>query len=173
MANGIYLIYDDGHYSRFNGQNDKKNVKYIGVVHEGHPFAVVPKIKGQYPLVRDVAKCPRKSELYIESEVDALNKWDCEEATAFIRGIGTDIPLKPGEYIPSLPMVVAVKYWLTEFNQTLTYCGYEPFPDDEVFISSTQYSATNAWRVHFSSGYVYNLNKSYACYVFAVTAFDI
>ena len=180
-SNGVYIIYEDGSYTQFAKEDEeecvKTGVKYIGIIHDGHSFAVTLKELGRFKLVKDYEKCPKTSELYIQRECDALNDWDCVTRTKHIQEVGTDIPLKEGEYIPALPMLVAMMYWRDRgLNDALKFVGGDPIPD-AIHWSSTECSSSGAWRVHgetgnvTSTGYYYGKTGSYV--VRAVCAWEI
>lgn len=155
-ANGIYIIFKTGQYVPFEKDADynKEDVKYIGIVHDGHAFAVGLKDLGEYPLVKDVDKCPEDHPLYRPRLCDALMDWDCIERTKHIQEIGTDIPLEEGEYIPSLPMLVVMCYYADKgLNDALESVGGEPLKTDEYYWCSTEGSRARARLVGFSSGY--------------------
>ena len=171
---GIYLVYEDGSYNLFEALHKKavpEKVKYIGVVYDGHAFCVALKSLGEYSLVRDWSKCPKKHPLYIEKECDALFDWDCVERTKHIQEVGTDIPLKEGEFIPSLPMLVVMCHWKDRINEALEFVGGDVLEED-FYWSSSEVSATNAWSFNFSNGTVISF-KTYAFVVRAVAAFNV
>ena len=173
---GIYLVYDTGIAQLFTKglvRSYADNVKYIGIVYDGHAFCVALKSLGEYSLVRDSSECPKKHPLYIEKECDALFDWDCVERTKHIQEVGTDIPLEEGEFIPSLPMLVVMCHWKDRINEALEFVGGDILGED-FYWSSTENSATYAWSIFFSGGTVdYNNYKSYAYVVRAVTAFNV
>ena len=170
----IYVIYTDGSYEPYTGANSTENVKYIGVVYDGHPFAITLKDLGKYPLVREDAKCPDEHPFYRDTECEALIDWEFIERTKHIQEVGTDIPLKEGEYIPSLPMLVVMRAWAEKINEALEYVGGEPFDMEECYWSVTEYSRSIARFVYFSNGFA-NGGSKYNTYIVvrAVAAFNI
>lgn len=175
LPNGIYLVYEDGHYEPFNGESSKENVKYVGIVHDGHAFCVALKDLGEFPLVKNIRKCPDESDFYVRRECDALNDWEYIERTKHIQEVGTDIPLSEGEYLPSLPMLVAMCYWAERgLNAALEYVGGEPLRIDSIYWSATEFTSNYAWYVNFGSGIVYNYGtKYYGIVARAVAAFNL
>ena len=177
-SNGVYIIYEDGSYTKFVKDAEeecvKTGVKYIGIIHDGHSFAVSLKELGRFKLVKDYEKCPKTSELYIQRECDALNDWDCVTRTKHIQEVGTDIPLKEGEYIPALPMLVAMIYWRDRgLNDALEFAGGDPI-SDYYHWSSTEYNSDTAWGVNGETGYVSSIYfKYYSGVVRAVCAWEI
>ena len=173
---GVYLVYEDNSYAFFTKEADTKKVKYIGIIHYGHPFCVALKDAGRFSLIKKGVECEEESEFYVESETEALHDWECVERTKRIQELGTDIPLNEGEYIPALPMVVAMRYWKNRgLDEALIAVGGEPLQNDSSYWSVTEYSAYGAWYVNFGSGYVYYSNLKYNTYnvVRPVAAFNL
>lgn len=178
VENGLYLVYEDGSYIRYTGEHDEsaaEGVKYIGIVHDGHSFAVALKDLGKYALVQDIDKCPSEHPSYRRRECDALLDWECVERTKHIQEIGTDIPLADGECIPALPMVVLMCHYAENgLNEALKFVGGEPFDMEEYYWSVTERNSGNAWNVYFNTGYVGYYGNKYSSYVVRpVAAFNI
>lgn len=177
IANGLYYIFTDGSYTQFDGKSKpEKDVKYIGIYHDGHSFAVALNDLGKYKLVNDIDNCPEESTLYCPCECDALHEWDCVERTKHIQEVGTDIPLADGEYIPALPMVVLMRYYAKRgLNEMLKLAGGTPFDMDEFYWSVTETYSGYAWYVNFTIGTV-NTDRYYkfgSYVVRPVAAFNI
>lgn len=172
IPNGVYILYEDGHNEKFDGCNTQNGVRAIGISHDGHCFGIALKDAGEYKLVRDFAKCPSESSTYIDSECKALIDWDYNLKTVTIKRYGSDIPLKHGEYIPTLPMLVLMGAYKYEINKALKYVGGEAIKEDRYW-SSTESSATGAWNVGMSNGNVY-YNLKYGMFpVRPVSAFSL
>ena len=170
---GIYLIYDNGSYAPFTGGNPKENIKSVGVVFQGHSFAVaLNDLHDQYALVRDKDKCERESPLY-KSEVDSIFDWDAEAHTKLIVEAGTDIPLKDGEFIPTAAMLVAMYRLREDLNKALVYAGGEALKTDDYYWSSSEIGAYFSWFLGFSIGYLYYSSKYNSYYVRPCTAFEL
>lgn len=161
-ADGVYIIFKTGQYVPFEKGADynKEDVKYIGIVHDGHAFAIGLKDLGEYSLVKEGVKCLSDHPSYRYYECDALLNWEFVERTKHIQELGTDIPLAEGEYLPSLPMLVVMFHYRGEINEALESVGGEPFDEDSFYWSVTESSDNDAWYVGFGSGYVSNGNKS-------------
>lgn len=173
---GIYLVYEDGAYTKYALNLVNKGVKYIGIIHYGHPFCVALKDAGRFSLIKKGVECEEESEFYVESETEVLHDWECVERTKRIQELGTDIPLNEGEYIPALPMVVAMRYWKNRgLDEALIAVGGEPLQNDSYYWSVTEYSANYAWNVHFGSGVVNGYSSKYDTYyvVRPVAAFNL
>lgn len=167
--NGIYLIYDNGTYEEFSGFNSKDGIKSVGVVFQGHSFAVALRdLPEQYALVRDSDKCEEDSPLY-KGEVDAIFDWDAEAHTKHIVEAGTDIPLKDGELIPTAAMLVAMYRMREQLNKALEYAGGEPLKTVNYYWSSSEGNQYGSWILIFG-GYFGNGNKCNSYYVRPCTA---
>lgn len=170
--NGVYILYNDGHNEKFDGHNTTKGVRAIGLSHDGHCFGIALKDAGEYKLVRDFTKCPSESSAHIDSECKALIDWDYKLKTVTIKRYGSDIPLKQGEYIPALPMLLLMGAYKDEINKALGYVGGETIKE-EIYWSSTEHSANSAWGVGMSNGYVGIGNKGSMYHVRPVSAFSL
>ena len=172
---GIYIIFRDGQYKLFekDAAINKDDVKYIGVIYDGHSFAIALKDLGEFQLVKDGVKCPSNHPLYRDAECEALIDWECIEHTKHIQELGTDIELPDGEYIPSLPMLVVMRAWAEKINEALEFVGGELFDMGSSYWSCTEYGSTGAWYVSFHSGYVLTTGKYYSYVVRPVAAFNL
>lgn len=156
---GIYLIYDDNSYRKFDKGCKKEGIKYVGIIHNRHAFSVALKDLGVFQLLKDDVECEEESDFYLSRECDALNDWECVKRTSRIQELGTDIPLKECEYIPALPMVVAMCYWAKRgLNDALEFAGGKPLRMDSYYWSVTEGNSNYAWYVYVDNGYVYNGN---------------
>lgn len=174
LPDGIYVVYDGDFVSRFDKNCEKEGIKAVGIVQYGHAFGVGLKDKGKFPLVKDYEKCPESHPFYRDRECDAMFDWECVERTKHIQEVGTDIPLEDGEYIPSLPMLVAMCHYADKgLNEALELAGGEPLDMDEEYWSSTENSRGHARYVYFGNGLAGNYNKYYGIVVRPVTAFPI
>lgn len=173
-VNGIYLVYDDGSYNLFDDSIKHavpEKVRHIGIVHDGHAFCVSLKSLGSYKLVKNYDCCPSEHPLYIRDQVDALFDWECVERTKHIQEVGTDILLKEGEYIPSLPMLVVMCHLKDKINEALEFVGGDIL-EDKIYWSAAEVSATIAWSVIFGYGTVSNTFKNNPHAVRSVAAFN-
>ena len=170
---GVYLIYDNGSYAPFTGDNSKENIKSIGVVFQGHSFAVALKdLPKQCALVRDTEKCDIDSPLY-KGEIDSIFDWDAEAHTKHIVEAGTDIPLKDGEFIPTAAMLVAMYRLKEDLNKALEYAGGEALKYDDYYWSSSEGSQNLGWNLLFSNGNLYGYSKYISNYVRPCMIFEL
>ena len=174
FENGVYVAYESGDVRKYEKGLPKEGIMQVGIIVDGHAFGVTGKDKGEFPLVKDIDKCPENHPLYRPRECDALMDWDCIERTKHIQEVGTDIPLEDGEYIPSLPMLVAMCHYANKgLNDALVLAGGEPLDMDEWYWSSTEYNRTYARYVYFSTGSANYTGKYNGNVVRAVTEFPI
>lgn len=170
---GVYLIYDNGSYAPFTGDNSKEHIKSIGVVFHGHSFAVaLNDLHDQYDLVRDTEKCECESPLY-KGEIDSIFDRDAEAHTKHIVEAGTDIPLKDGEFIPTAAMLVAMYRLREDLNKALVYAGGEALKTDDYYWSSSEVNANVSWGLYFGNGNLSNYGKYGSSYVRPCTAFEL
>ena len=168
---GIYLIYYNGEVKPYTNGCSKENVRYIGVVHNGHSFALALND------ITDVALLPggktsgkRKR---FDRECDAIYDFDSDKNT---NALSVDNPalrdvLNEGEAIPALGVLNIIAHLRDEINEALAYIGGQELKDTWYW-SSTEYSQTNAWGVNFSDGYTSTYTYKYLAFaVRAVAAF--
>ena len=172
---GIYLIYDDNSYRKFDKGCKKEGIKYVGIIHNRHAFSVALKDLGVFQLLKDDVECEKESDFYLRRECEALNYWECVKRTSRIQELGTDIPLKECEYIPALPMVVAMCYWANRgLNDALEFADGNPIRMDSLYWSVTEYHSNYAWGVHFGLGGVNGVISKYGGFsVRPVAAFPL
>lgn len=170
---GLYLIYKDGTYCRYEEASKKTDVANIGIVQDGHAFAIAMKDLGKFPLLDDVDKCPEDHPLYKPRLCDAIYDWDCVSNTEHLKECGMKIPLQKGEYVPSLAMVLSMCHNVEALNKVLKEVGGEPFDLEECYLSSTEFNRYHARFVYFYSGNTNYYSKCNGYVVRAVTAFNI
>lgn len=171
LEDGIYLVYNDGTYSPFTGNEPKDNVNGVGVVYDGHAFQVALKDLGEQPLIKDENNtCPDESPFY-KTECEGLHDWDFVSATNHLKECGMDMPLPDGWYIPTLAVLEVMCFWKDAINNALEYAGGSPMPNDYHW-SSTEYNRYNARIMFFNLGYATYNSKYYGLVVRPVTAFN-
>lgn len=150
-ANGLYIIYADGHAEPYTGANRKDNVRYIGVVFEGKSFAVSLKESEEVVLLsKDDPAGERKR---LNRECDAIHDFDSFKNTA---ALCEDNPklrevLEKGEAIPALGVLNIIAHLREALNEALDYVGGASL-SDTWYWSSTESYPYNAWFVNFSNG---------------------
>ena len=170
IKDGVYIIYKDGSYELFNGENKKDDVSKIGLVMGEKKIAIGLKDNGSYSLTNDNddEECGK----YYDNSIDAISDWDGEKNTEHIKSIGTDIPLDDGEFIPSVGQIGFINLFLKSLNEALKYVGGEKL--EGYYWTSTEYSPELAWLLYLLDGDLGWLAKASARYcVRAVSAFPL
>ena len=97
---------------------------------------------------------------FITNYHDAVADWDGEAGTADLREIlHPNIKLGEKEYIPSLGQLYFILAHFREINEALNAVGGDPL-QDLWYWTSTEYSATDAWRLDLGDGYAYSDAKA-------------
>ena len=167
---GIYLIYHNGKVEPYAQGCSNENVRYIGVVHNGHSFALALNDITDVALLPDGKKAGKRKRL--DRECDAIYDFDSAKNT---EALSEDNPalrdvLNEGEAIPALGVLNIIAHLRDEINEALAYIGGQELKDTWYW-SSTEYSQSSAWIVLFSSGYTNGYGKCSAYAVRAVSAF--
>ena len=182
---GIYLIFESGKALPFDpdkgvdsGQVAKNDgpVKYIGVKWGSHSLAVAlhDQANGE-----DITLTAKKDETeydgYIDTYLDAVANWTGKANTEHLKQIGLnkEISLAENEYIPALGEMLFVFLNRKAINEALEAVGGTPI-DGVWYWTSTESSATSAWRLALDDGTVSSLTKaSFTLRVRAVSAFQL
>lgn len=169
-ANGLYIIYADGHAEPYTGANRKDNVRYIGVAFEGKSFAVSLKESEEVILLSEDNPAGERKRL--NRECDAIHDFDSFKNTAALCEDNQKLRevLEEGEAIPALGVLNIIAHLREALNEALDYVGGATL-SDTWYWSSTEYGPYNAWGVSFSSGYTGSIIKCYGLAVRAVAAF--
>ena len=133
---------------------------------DGHTF-LVPKDwnKGEWPLLNDEGyERSKKNKERLMTEVEALLDWDFVADTKHIQELGTDIPLKEGEYMITAPVHLAMYEYRHELNQALRAMGAEEINFDEDCWFAQRYSANFAWFFGATGGTLYYGNHVFVTY---------
>ena len=171
MEDGVYLIYSDRH-EKFNGNNDKDGVKYIGVVHNGRSIAVGLNELGEHRLPYD-SDLEKDDWKYVKGDVFAMNDFNGKANTERLKRHGDfDFELKDGEWLPSIGELAMIVLFKDEVNKALEYVGGDEFLSD-YYWSSTEYNAYSAWLINFSSANLYGSGKAYDSRCRPVAAFEL
>ena len=173
---GIYLVYADGRIEKFTGQNEKDNVSGIGVKRGGWALTVDVKDQADGEDITLTASEDKTKGYkgYIDNYLDAVADWNGKENTKHLQDIGLneEISLKDGWWIPSLAELYFIFMNRKAINEALEYAGFDTI-DGVWYWSSTESSATYAWRLNLGSGNAYGdfAKASYTLRVRAVSAF--
>lgn len=143
LHNGVYVVYADGSYKPYVAGMDVTGIAMIGIAHDGHYFGVPLDwnygnqrlLKGdRYP---DDGHCVR--------EADMLLNWDFVGETEYLKSLGLAFTLKPGHYIPTGPVFLAMYANRNQLNAALTATGAEEIDFGEDFWFAERYNVLIAW----------------------------
>lgn len=169
-ANGLYIIYADGHAEPYTGANRKDNVRYIGVAFEGKSFAVSLKESEEVILLSEDNPAGERKRL--NRECDAIHDFDSFKNTAALCEDNQKLRevLEEGEAIPALGVLNIIAHLREALNEALDYVGGATL-SDTWYWSSTESYPYDAWGVYFSSGNTFIHGKCFGYAVRAVAAF--
>ena len=173
LNDGVYYIYEDGSVEKFD--YDKRNVptqkvERIGVVMGSHALAVNLEDYPEQPLTNQ--KDRGNYQGYISEYDDAVADWNGKSNTEHIKSIGTGIELKDDEWIPSVAELYLIYLNKRAINVAIELSGGSRIKNGWYW-SSTEYSATSAWRLNLLDGNLnfWSVKVQYSSYVRAVAAF--
>ena len=162
--NGVYLLLNSGEIIPYP-TNNCKNVKMIAIFHDGHSFGVpLNGDLGEHPLLKS-DKHPVDS--FCINECQALLDWDFVGNTKHIQELGTDIPLKDGQYLPTVPVWIAMYANKDALNDALKGCGGTPIDFTKDYWLAQRNNVFYAWAFHGTDG---NLNSYHVYHSFSVKA---
>lgn len=150
LADGIYLMYGKlpvAYKGQELSENEKNGCTGIGVKFGGKSLVVV---------LNDISDddieltTKQGGARFITDYHQAAEDMDGKAATDDIRDI-LNMGIADDEYIPSLGELYFMLAHFTRINAALEAVGGEPLRNDWYW-SSTQYSATNAWRLGLDNG---------------------
>lgn len=180
LTDGVYIITQDGYANKFTGTNlilDCDN-PVIGIgVKQGDRGVIVALKDAADGKDVTLTACEDTTDYdgYIPEYIDAVADWNGEANTAHLREIGLNpaIALKDGEYIPSVGEMYLIYMHRREINAALRHVGGMEIPG-LWYLTSTEGSATNAWRLNLSNGTLnyWNPKASYKYRVRPVSAFN-
>ena len=148
---GIYLIYHNGEVKPYTNGCSNENVRYIGIVHNGHSFALALNDITDVALLPNGKKAGKRKRL--DRECDAIYDFDSAKNT---ESLSEDNPalrdvLNEGEAIPALGVLNIIAHLRDEINEALAYIGGQELKDTWYW-SSTEGSLGDAWYVYFGNG---------------------
>ena len=172
-SDGVYYIYEDDSYELFDYSKQnapQKAVKRIGVRMGDRSLAINLEDLPEQPLTN--VKDDGNYDGYINNYDDAVADWNGKSNTEHIKEVGTSIELKDDEWIPSVAEWYLIYLNKRSINAAIELGGGSRIQDGWYW-SSTEYSATYAWLLHLSDGYLnpWGTKVSGSTYVRAVAAF--
>lgn len=118
--NGVYLLLNSGEIVPYTTDNCK-NVKMIAIFHDGHSFGVP--LDGDLGIHSLLKSNKHPMDRFCVNECQAILDWDFVKSTEHIQELGTDIPLKEGQYLPTAPVWLAMYANKDALNEALEDCG--------------------------------------------------
>lgn len=175
---GVYLIYEQ----RENGQLKRWCELFAGNNNKDCAVAVACKF-GQVSLIlygQDIEDCKMTCDdkepisvitSYAESACDFMGRKRTQDL--FERGLSyvDKLPESKDWYVPAIGELYVMYLMKNQINKVLKYIGAELIKDTWYW-SSTEYSATIAWGLHFSNGYFDRNDKTLNGSVRPVSAFN-
>ena len=154
LADGVYLIDTKDNAVRYDGEDTEtvNDTAYIGIIQGSHSVAISLRDVSEDEITLTSKRDDGKGH-YIDSYMDAVQDWQGKKNTEHLRKIGLNpqIKLKDGEYIPSLGELYIICLNQYAINEALKFVGGQPLAKDWYW-SSTEYSATTAWRLTLDDG---------------------
>lgn len=152
LADGIYIMLDNGAAILFTGQNlsdtEKSNCTGIGVKLGCKSLVVA---LGDMTDDEITLTTKEGGTRFINKFDKAVADWGGKENTDDIRGIlNSDIVLADCEHIPSLGELHFILLHKAAINEALVAVGGLPLCG--WYWSSTEFSAANAWNLHLGNG---------------------
>lgn len=143
--NGVYLLLNSGEIVPYTADNCE-SVNMIAIFHDGHSFGVpLDGDLGKHPLLKS-DEHPKDS--FCANECQAILDWDFVGNTKHIQELGTDIPLKEGQYLPTAPVWIAMYANKATLNDALKDCGGTPIDFTKDYWFAQRYNMNNAWLFH-------------------------
>lgn len=172
LKDGIYLEYEDGHVELFTGENDNpRQVEYIGIIDGEQRLAVALNDLGNHRLPYKEGYEDKNYSNYKKGDIPAVFDFKGRENTKHLLEQGDfEFELQDCEWIPSIGELALIYRHKGEINDALEYVDGDLL-GDKWYWSSTEVSATIAWRIYFSNGNLLNNNKQNYISVRAVAAF--
>lgn len=159
LSDGIYVVYADGKIQKFPGD------RLISTDAEVTGIAVKQGERALTLALHDAANGDDVTlttdedttdyDGYIDTYIDAVADWNGKTNTERLKEIGLNpaINLKAGEYIPSVAEMYLIYTNRKAINAALRFVGGQEIPG-KWYLTSTEYSATYAWHLYLSYGYL-------------------
>lgn len=167
-ADGVYLVYSDGHSELFNSENPKE-----GIVNVAFRFGCVS-LKLHPKNIKYTALTLQRGgdeSRFISDIHKAVLDMNGVANTESLKVLGLCFDLPEGYYVPALGQLTVMYMMMYPLNEALTYAGHDIL-EDLWYWSSTEHSAGNAWSKNLGDGGVNAGGKAtYSNSIRAVTAF--
>jgi hypothetical protein len=161
-GDGIYLVVKDGAPILFTGSEKADNCVGVAVKMGSRAVTVALHDAADGEDVTLTAADDKTDwDGYKDSCLEATADWAGVANTEHLRKIGLNpaIVLEPGQYIPSMGEMKLIQLFRKELNEALRSVGGDELPG-EWYWTSTEYSATYAWRLGLGYGTMGNGTKA-------------
>ena len=156
LADGVYLIDTKDNAVRYDGEDTEtvNDTAYIGIVQGSHSVAIALQDVSEDEITLTSKKDDGKGR-YIDNYLDAVQDWQGKKNTEHLQAVGLNpaIQLKDGEYIPTLAELYLICLNRKAINDAMRFVGGQKLAG--WYWSSTEYSATYAWRLGLNDGRAY------------------
>lgn len=153
LADGVYIIDCKGNAVRYDGETTESvnDTAYIGIVQGSHSVAIALQDVSEDEITLTTGKDDGKGR-YIDNYLDAVQEWNGRQNTEHLQAVGLNpaIQLKDGEYIPTLAELYLICLNRKAINAAMRFVGGQELAG--WYWSSTESSATYAWRLYLYSG---------------------
>lgn len=165
LPNGVYAVYADGSYKPYASGMDVTGVAMIGIAHDGHYFGVP--LDWNYGNQRLLKEDRYPNDEHCVREADMLLNWDFVGETEYLKSLGLAFTLKPGHYIPTGPVFLAMYANRNQLNAALAAAGADEIDFGEDFWFAQRCNVYIAWIFY---GAYRTLNVNYVSNAFQVGA---
>ena len=153
LADGVYIIDCKGNAVRYDGETTEtvNDTTYIGIVQGSHSVAIALRDVSEDEITLTTGKDDGKGR-YIDNYLDAVQDWQGKKNTEHLQAVGLNpaIQLKDGEYIPTLAELYLICLNRKAINAAMRFVGGQELAG--WYWSSTEFSATHAWRLGLNHG---------------------
>ncbi len=168
---GVYVVYNDGSYEEFNGNNkDKADIAFIGIAYDGHTFGVP--LNNDYGSHRLLKKDEYPTDEHCLNEMETLLNWDFVGETEYLDKLGLDFVLREGEYLPTATVFLAMYAHREQLNKALAYAGGQKIDFSAFRWLAARYGINSAWYFYGTYGSLSNNYVINAYQVGAVTLWE-
>ena len=156
--NGLYIVYIDGTYERYTGENTVRGkVRGIGIKYYDNFFTVSLEDVGYQPLFKHSRSDNDPHVVYHPYELSALTDWNCLSNDSGMKLNGITFELPPRMFVPTLAQLALIGYHviLGELNEALKLVGGEPIytaTHASAYCSSTEADQFYVWGINMNKG---------------------
>lgn len=151
LEDGAYIIHTDGSFERYyDGQTDIENLEKVGIVYDGHKFALP--LDGSYGEQKLLTRSDHPKDDYCQCECEALADWDFVKHTNHLKELGLGFELKEGHYLPTAPVWIAIYQNREIINKLLELRSAKPIDFEDDYWFAQRYYVRYAWYFNGYTG---------------------